>query len=87
MKPRRGTKNEKVLALFLAYPKGLNAKEVENFLRYRDARTGELVTNWWRRASDLKHLGLIVPTGIIRDGSEVYVAAEYATLDTPSERA
>ena len=75
MKGGRSTKNHTVLALLRAHPEGMTSQEVEDALRYRDVTTGKMVTNWWRRLSDLKHLGLVRVTGEVRDGCEVHVVA------------
>ena len=65
--PKRGTHASQCLAMFRAYPNGLTYAEVERYTMLRGA---------WKRCSDLKNLKLIVGTKQVRDGSEVYRAAE-----------
>lgn len=77
---KRGTMANRVYRLLLAYPRGLTAQEVESFLRYKDLTTGKYVTGWWKRLSDLKNAGLVVGTGEVREGGEVYRALDTLAL-------
>ena len=79
IEPTRGSKQALVLSLIRAYKQdGLTAQQVERYLRGKDPETGKPIEGFWKRVSDLKTAGLVVGTGRVRDGGEVYVATEFA---------
>jgi hypothetical protein len=68
IEPKRNTQASQALAMYRAYgAKGLTDAELERFLGIRGI---------WKRASDLRNVGLIVPNGEVRDGQRVCVAAD-----------
>lgn len=68
IEPKRGTIAATALAMYRAYSHtGLTDAELE-------AYTG--IRGIWKRSSDLRNAGLIVPTGEVRDGQRVCKAVE-----------
>lgn len=60
--PKRGSQCATLLAVYRAYPDGLTDREAGE-------RSG--VPSAWKRCSDLRRAGWIVPTGEVRDGQRV----------------
>ena len=60
--PKRGSQCATLLSVYLAYPDGLTDREAGE-------RSG--VPSSWKRSSDLRKAGHIVPTGEERDGQMV----------------
>ena len=65
VEPRALTQRGRLLAAFRAHPDGLTDEEAAILavgVSYRSC--------WWKRCSELRDLGLIEPTGEMREGSQ-----------------